>query len=230
MSFRSVVDQDFAFVIVNCCIESGLCVNTVVGDGCISRGHLKVCDTVGDTAESKRLSNISVDLTACGLHAVYQSSESKVQQIIKAGLRSDIGKYLYGNYVHGLSDRLADRYCSPVSAVPVLDRTSVIVVERGVLKSGCKSISVSVDSRCVGGKYLKTGTGLSCGVSCTVQSKASGFLSTSAADGFYFAGVLIHDHDAGLRFGTCGEVLHNFVALFEDGSLVLVHGSLSFLR
>ena len=96
-------------MVVDLCINNGLHIHSAVGDGCICSAKFHIGDTVRDTAESERLSDICCYAAVAFHTSVDQGSETEVLQIIETKLRSYLSQTLNCDDVERLLDSIADR-------------------------------------------------------------------------------------------------------------------------
>ena len=94
----------------------------------------------------------------------------------------------------------------------------------GLIYLDCrKSNLVFVKSRRVCGQDLETGSRLLFVICSPVKRKVSGLLSASAHNGFYLAGILIHDYERYLRLqGDCVILINNIACLCINVQSTLV--------
>ena len=112
LPFRvGIIEDNVTVSVNNLCIKYRTDIFAAVGNSRIGTGHLKVCNTVGQTAESERLDIVVI--SQCG--------DAQLFTVFNGQRRCNLFNKKFGcNNVHGPGDGFAYRCQSPVAAVPVV--------------------------------------------------------------------------------------------------------------
>ena len=159
-------------MVKNLGVKLGLDIGAAICDRSIGSSQLLISNTLGNTAKSKGLLDIRkyLCLAANGdFLSFYKSGEAKVFQVIKAKLRCDLRQCFYSDDIHGLCYCCTQRVQTSVfTAPPVVDGTSVCIVERSIIHNRSKGKACAVKGRSVNRYDLEGGAGLTFGISSTV--------------------------------------------------------------
>ena len=121
MFLRNIVKEYIAVLVQNLAVQDRLCVDTTIGDGCVSTCQFKVCYTIGNTAETQ---------WCIGVILFIHSGNAQILKIFNTEFWCDVFYQPLGcNNVHGVSNGFTNSRRSLIGVG--------IGVERLVAVRGC---------------------------------------------------------------------------------------------